>query len=184
MTKNLTKEEFLLQHLTEGKSYADISLEYKTPREQLSEWWADGRKFRDEIRRSNQIFNNKKNKEEFAEFLKLGKRGFFEWYRKQPRYCHYCGIEEEKLRQIFNEDTGVLHSKRNRGRSLELERIDSDLNEYSESNCVFACYLCNNHKSDIISEDDHKKYFAKKIREYLENKYSELKNKNNKIETE
>ncbi|WP_165864990.1 agmatine deiminase family protein [Rufibacter latericius] len=70
------------------------------------------------------------------------------------------------MRDLFT--SGRLSSKRKRGRSLELERIDSKTNLYTEENCALACYLCNNHKSDVITKDEHKAYFAKPIRRYVE----------------
>ncbi|MDP4266387.1 MAG: hypothetical protein Q8880_03010 [Bacteroidota bacterium] len=69
----------------------------------------------------------------------------------------------------------ILDTKRKRGPSLELERKNTDTNIYNEENCIMACYFCNNHKSDIISAEDHKKYFAESIKNYLEDKYKEIK---------
>ncbi|AKD04307.1 hypothetical protein PKOR_15935 [Pontibacter korlensis] len=71
----------------------------------------------------------------------------------------------------------MLSTKRGRGKSLELERKDAASNLYTAENCVLACYFCNNHKSDIISEEDHCQYFAPQIRVYLEAKYRELLDK-------
>ena len=170
----MDKKEFLIQHLTEGKSYQIISDESDVSRSLLTKWWNEGLKIREEIKRANQLFNARKGKTDFEKFEKLGKRWFYEWYVKQPKKCYYCGIEEEKLQKIFDVENGILHTKRNRGRVLELERKNAKNNEYSPENCVMACYLCNNHKSDLISEKDHLGYFAKNIYNYLEDKYKEL----------
>lgn len=167
----LTKEEFLIQHLTEGKSYMRISEDYNIIMDQLRVWWKDGLEIREEIKRANKLFNARKGKDEFSEFEELGKRGFYEWFRNQPKHCHYCKIEELILEKLFAKETGTLRTKRGRGRVLELERRNSNLNQYSPKNCVLACYLCNNHKSDLISEEDHMRYFAPEIRRYLEDKY-------------
>jgi len=170
----MDKREFLIQNLTEGKNYQYISEKYNIPRPQLTKWWNEGLEIRELIKRANQLFNSRKGKKDFEKFEKLGKRGFFEWYEKQPKKCAYCGIEEEKLQKIFNVEKGNLHTKRNRGRVLELERENAKNNEYSPENCVMVCYLCNNHKSDLISKEDHIKYFAKNIYKYLNDKYIEL----------
>ncbi|OHD96280.1 MAG: hypothetical protein A3E21_00995 [Sulfurimonas sp. RIFCSPHIGHO2_12_FULL_36_9] len=92
---------------------------------------------------------------------------FYFWYKIQPRKCFYCKTKEVILQDLYSQ--GTLSSERGnkRGKSLEIERKDSSNNEYSKKNCVLACYFCNNHKSDIISEDDHVQYFAKSINEYL-----------------
>lgn len=175
----MNQEEFLIQHLTEGKSYAEIADKFHLKREQLSEWWETGIALRQQIKKSNQIFNSKQGKDEFKHFEKLGKREFFEWYQKQPRKCGYCEIEEYKLIELFDGPEPFLKTKRHRGKSLELERKDTKNleNIYTEKNCILVCYLCNNHKSDLISEKDHMTFFAKNIREYLETKYSEMKAK-------
>lgn len=170
----MDKKEFLIQHLTEGKSYQYIFDNYKVSRSELTAWWNEGIEIRNEIKRANQLFNARKGKGDFDKFEKLGRRKFFEWYEQQPKSCSYCGIEEEKLQEIFDFENGILQTKRGRGRVLELERRDAINNEYSPENCVMACYLCNNHKSDLISEKDHLKYFAKDIYKYLDDKYNEL----------
>lgn len=96
---------------------------------------------------------------------------FYFWYSMQPRKCAYCNINESILVDLYTRK--VLISKRGakRGKSLEIERKDSMLNEYNKNNCIMACYFCNNHKSDIISEDEHIKYFANSIYTYLTEKW-------------
>lgn len=167
----MDQQEFLIQHLTEGKSYKAISAANNIPGTKLSEWWESGLELRKQIARSNQLFNARQNNENFIAFREIGKRGFYEWFAAHPKECYYCGIEEHKLSKLFDYETGILETKRGRGRTLELERRDAKNNIYSSENCVLACYLCNNHKSDLISEEDFLKYFAKPIREYLEEKF-------------
>jgi len=168
------KKEFLIQHLTEDKSYQEIEDEYNIPRTQLSEWWETGNKIREEIKKANQLFNSRKGSKEFIGFEKIGKRGFYEWFVNQPKICTYCGIEEHKLQKLFDKENGILKTKRGRGRSLELERKDSKSNEYTPDNCALACYLCNNHKSDLIGAEDHLTYFAPAIKKYLDYKFEEF----------
>ena len=45
-------------------------------------------------------------------------------------------------------------------------------------NRALVCHLCNNHKSDFISEQDHVDYFSRAIKYYLEQKYLEFVNTN------
>lgn len=175
---NLDKSEFLKLCLLEDKKLDSISTEYGIDRKELSEWWNNrDLELHELIQKSNQIFTNKKSNPDFNYFEKQGKRRFFDWYEKQPRVCGYCGIEEHKLKELFDYQTGILGTQRGRGRSLELERKITNPNLYNEENCILACYVCNNHKSDLISEEDHLTYFAEKIREYLEAKYAEMKSK-------
>lgn len=173
----IDKDEFLKLYLLDDLKFELISSTYGIKGIQLSEWWNNRNTALHElIQKSNQIYSAKKNNPEYK-FKAKSKREFFEWYQKQPSACGYCGIEEKKVRELFGGDKPFLKTKRGRGKSLELERRDSLLNEYSEENCILACYLCNNHKSDLISEEDHKTYFANQIRRYLEDKYSEMKKK-------
>lgn len=174
MIYHMNKREFLIKHLTEGKSYQEISDEHQIPREQLSNWWNEGEEIRNEIKRSNQLYNSRVGKPEFSKFKELGKREFYQWFADQPKVCRYCGIEEFKLQKLFDKETGPLNTKRGRGRTLELERRDSASNEYSPENCILACYVCNNHKSDLISEEEHLRYFAPAIKKYLDDKFSNL----------
>lgn len=169
------KDEFLKLYLLDDMKFDLISSKFGIDRPKLSEWWENrNMELHELIQKSNQTYNTKRNNPDFK-FKAKSKREFFDWYKSQPSTCGYCGIEEKKLRELFGGDKPFLETKRGRGKSLELERRDSKSNEYSEVNCILACYLCNNHKSDLISEEDHKKYFTGQIRQYLEDKYSEMK---------
>ena len=122
-----------------------------------------------EIKRAKQIFYNKRSNPAFTYFNERGIDHFVKWFLSLDKKCCYCGIEEYKIKALF--ESGRLSTKRSRGKSLELERIDSTSNQYTEMNCELACYFCNNHKSDIITKEEHKKYFANSIRIYLEDLY-------------
>ena len=133
-----------------------------------------------EIQKIRNVYNGKKvlcdkqdkennNKEKTFRFENF--KDFYDWYTEQKRECAYCGTKEHVLRELFESEK--IKSKRGekRGKTLEIERTNSETNEYSAENCVLACYFCNNHKSDIISEKDHRDYFAVKIGEYLRYKH-------------
>lgn len=126
-----------------------------------------------EIKRARSLFHNKKSLPEFAYFKEKGVDYFINWFQTLPKKCIYCGTEEYKLRELFKTR---LSTKRTRGPSLELERIDSTSNQYNENNCALACYFCNNHKSDIITQAEHKKYFARSVKKYIDDLYSQLSN--------
>lgn len=132
-----------------------------------------------DIKRAKQIFYNKWSNPAFTYFNEKGIDHFVNWFLSLDKKCCYCGIEEHKIKALF--ESGRLSTKRSRGKSLELERVDSASNEYTEMNCKLACYFCNNHKSDIITKEEHKKYFASSIRSYLDDLYSELQLNNIKI---
>jgi hypothetical protein len=73
---------------------------------------------------------------------------FIAWYTEQESKCFYCGTSLEELIKFYNSTS----SKRNRGKSLEVERIED--NHYSRDNCKLCCYWCNNSKSDVFSLEE------------------------------
>lgn len=164
---------FLILHLCDGKKYEDCEKLLKVDRTTLQIWWKEAEKIREDIGRTNRWYSAKRNS---PDFKFTSKRDLYEWFDDQPRHCDYCKIEEYKLQKLFDFENPILETARGRGRYLELERKDAaeGANEYSRENCVLACYLCNNHKSDLISEKDHRKYFARQIKQYLEDKYLHL----------
>lgn len=73
------------------------------------------------------------------------------------RKCHYCGIDEDKFLEIWDyfyprklPDGSVT------GRSkLEIDRKDNK-KEHLPENCVLACSICNNAKSDKFTYKEFK----------------------------
>ncbi|MCI7765071.1 hypothetical protein [Helicobacter sp.] len=104
------------------------------------------------------------NKEEDKKFEEMKK--FALWYEKarintDERKCHYCEITEENLKKLF--DNKVIQSKKPSFNStLQIERLNPNKG-YVEDNCVLACCICNNAKSDMINAENFKEYFAKRI---------------------
>lgn len=112
-------------------------------------------------------YNNIKNKKNnFSSFKK-----FYQWFENQPKKCCYCDTSQENLELLFN--CGILTSKKFNG-TLHIERFDSS-KPYSEKNCALACSICNNAKSDFISKDEFKEFFANAIQKYLNKKIGEMK---------
>ena len=70
---------------------------------------------------------------------------------RDGRKCHYCGIEEDDFPKIW----GTFRHGR-RGLTLEVDRKDPK-GPYSQSNCVLACYACNNAKSDVFCYEEFKR---------------------------
>jgi hypothetical protein len=103
-----------------------------------------------------------------------GFKDFYIWYQNTDKHCCYCGVAESTIENVWKNN---WRTKRNRGRSLEVERVDSISNLYNSSNCKLACYFCNNHKSDLIAKEHYDKYFAIPMKNYLE-EISQIKNPN------
>lgn len=68
-------------------------------------------------------------------------------------HCHYCEISPAKIEQLAN--AKKLYKKNERGWQLELDRKRPN-EEYTPDNCVWACYWCNNAKSDEFTEEEFK----------------------------
>lgn len=100
------------------------------------------------------------------------------------KVCFYCGISEEELVNIFNNPKvfkkinepfipGTYHESKAGNKwnnpSLEIDKLDPNPNiGYKMDNCVFACHLCNNAKTDIIEASDFIKNVAPGFKKYYE----------------
>lgn len=93
---------------------------------------------------------------------------FLNWYKMQKNSCGYCGISHEELQQIVRIRGGnlTLNNKKKRSRgNLEIEKKDPSLG-YVFSNCILACPLCNNAKSNLIDDESWIKYFSLPMKKY------------------
>ena len=129
----------------------------------------------------SRIENFAKNEKDKQTAKFKSKEEFLEWYKKQPKKCCYCGIEEKYLKKYFNQENEQYKNARQRGQYLEIERIvtaPKTKNIYSKENCALVCYICNNAKSDFLSPINFKP-IAKGINEFWKKilKKSDLKYK-------
>ena len=108
----------------------------------------------------------------FSDYNKL-----LEWYNDQQESCNYCGISQSNLTKIVESRKGNLtlnqKTKRSKG-SLEIEKLNP-LKGYTFDNSVLSCPLCNNAKSNLISEEDWRKYFAPAMKRYFNSILSDIK---------
>lgn len=100
---------------------------------------------------------------------------FMKWYNKQKNnsgeiICGYCEITETKLKQLvkLRGNNLTLNGKQKRSKgTMEIEKKDSK-GEYTYDNCIMACPLCNNAKSNLISDEDWRRFFVEPMRRYYE----------------
>jgi len=102
--------------------------------------------------------------------LEIDFNEFILWHLKQPLQCCYCGIKENNLQIYFNMTTiDILGIKRtNRfSNKLEIEHVINK-NKGTENNLRLACYICNNAKSDFLTQKMFKP-IAKGINQFWSN---------------
>lgn len=91
---------------------------------------------------------------------------FYNWYIEQKQECYYCKIKVDTIRYLL--DNNIIHERLNRGRSLEIEKLNP-AGQYCRENCVLACYFCNNDKSQIFTVEQYKLFANPTARKkYLE----------------
>ncbi len=110
-------------------------------------------------------FNNKFNLETFKKFY--GRDNSL-----KNRKCHYCGISEEQIKLLI--DNNLITTKRlyNRGRTLEVDQKEPDKG-YKKDNIVLCCYWCNNAKTDEFSEIEFLE-IAEKIKEVWQKRLDKI----------
>ena len=142
------QKEFLRLCIVEQEKYKTIAQKLNVPNSTLSKWYGELKDERVNISGIRNLWTRKKIKIPFSDFYK--------WHLAQERKCYYCDITEEQIKEQL--DKGRLSTKRivTRGKKLELDRKQPDL-EYSSGNIVFACYWCNNAKTDTFTVDEFKK---------------------------
>lgn len=130
--------------------------------------------------------NDQKKKEHPVDVFGDDFEAFFAWWcDKTPedgiRKCCYCKVDEDTVRAAFAKDEKdkcvISSKKRSFSGELQIERKNPN-GDYSADNCEFACVICNNAKSDMISADDFKKFFVPGIKEYWKHIEEEIKKKN------
>ena len=70
-------------------------------------------------------------------------------YDRDGKTCYYCGIKESDFVTIW----GNFYGGKKRGSTLEVDRKDNNRG-YEIDNCVLACALCNNAKSDKFTYEE------------------------------
>ncbi|MFA9392550.1 MAG: hypothetical protein ACERKD_22255 [Prolixibacteraceae bacterium] len=138
------QEQFLHLCLVEQTDYKTISQKLNVPRPTLTVWYEELKAERQKIAQIRILWTRKKISIPFSEF--------YNWYLTHNEKCAYCEITEEEIKQLL--DSGKLTTKRiaTRGKKLELDRKNPDMNYDDLDNLVFACYWCNNAKTDTFTE--------------------------------
>lgn len=146
MTTEEKQERFIWLAHAEGKSFADIAIELNVSRELISKWEVDLKEQWQEVASIKKTYIAKKITFDF--------KIFHDWYKsiQHNKKCYYCGITEAQIHELIIKD-GPL-TKRARGEKLELDRLKPN-DKYDElENIQFACYWCNNAKTDTFTAEE------------------------------
>ena len=146
MTMTDQQKEFLYLCIVEQLDYKTIAERLDLPNSTLTNWYEDLKDERLAIASIRNLWTRKKIKMAFSDFYK--------WYLSHERKCFYCDITEPQIKELI--DSGRLTTKRlaTRGRKLELDRKQPDLEYDNFDNLAFACYWCNNAKTDTFTEEE------------------------------
>jgi 5-methylcytosine-specific restriction endonuclease McrA len=72
---------------------------------------------------------------------------------EQAQECEYCGITLKEIIELSSKQK--IFKKNERGWVMEIDRRKPN-KEYSDENCVAACYWCNNAKTDEFDDVEFK----------------------------
>ncbi|ADG92665.1 hypothetical protein Arnit_1002 [Arcobacter nitrofigilis DSM 7299] len=157
---------FIELYCFEQLKYLEIEKELNISRSEVQQLYDSCKERISDMQIIKRKYNNKKDLEEFkfSDF-----KEFYNWYKRQPNNCCYCGItQEDAIKSKVYDNL----KRKTRGISLEIERVitfPKKDNVYSVSNCRLACHVCNNAKSDFFTVEDFK-LIAKGINNFWSNK--------------
>ena len=146
MTITEQQEKFIWLAHAECKSFSEIEKLLNLPRATISEWEKELRPIWQDLAAIRKIYAVKKFTIDFKKF--------HEWYLlvEKDKSCCYCGISETELKELI--DNKKIETKRSRGRKLELDRKEPNSSYEELDNIVYACYWCNNAKTDTFSHKE------------------------------
>lgn len=142
------EREFVRLYAIEGKTFPEIENELGCNRKRVQDLFDRSRNERRDIGKVKALYSRKQYKEKIS-FL-----AFFEKYGSLERVCFYCGLTEAEIKQLS--ERGKIHTKRNknRGKTLELERVEPNEGYDNLENLRLACFWCNNAKSDEFTAEE------------------------------
>ena len=146
MTNTDQQKEFLHLCIVEQLSYKTIAEKLNLSNSELTSLYKDLKEERIAIASIRTLWARKKIKMPFGEFYK--------WYLDHDRKCYYCEITEQEIKILVDSDRLTTKRLATRGRKLELERKQPDLEYDDFNNLTFACYWCNNAKTDTFTEEE------------------------------
>ena len=144
------QEQFIWLAHAEGKSFSEIEKILNLPRKTISLWEVELKPLWQEVAAIKKLYVSKG--------IKLDFKVFHDWIKaiEHDKKCAYCGITENEIKELFAKSKTINEelTKRNRGPKLELDRKKPN-SEYDDlDNIVYACYWCNNAKTDTFTHEE------------------------------
>ena len=161
----LQQEKFLRLAVIDKIKYFEIAKQLDVDLKTLSKWWDELKEPRERLSRQLQIWKSKCKDTDFKIFQK--------WLEGAPKKCFYCDITEAEIEKLYTIDKPL--TKRSRGKKLEIDRKEPSRNYEDLSNLVFACYWCNNAKTDTFSVEEFKP-IGREIKRIWKGRLSAVKN--------
>lgn len=142
------QKDFIWMAFAEKRKYSEIARVLKVDSKTLTAWTRELRSFWEPLAEIKSIHTRKASETDFHQF--------YNWYLtlQENKCCEYCGITEKEISEI------KPYTKRSRGSKLELDRKEPNLPYNIVENIVYACYWCNNAKTDTFSHGEFKKVGA------------------------
>ena len=151
----LTKSEFFNRKIFLKDKISSLRRQYS---EQIADInsWSKCEEY-ESIQNIKSYFLNKKNvmgdkfRDEISfEFVEQ----IANWRIKEEKVCHYCGISEAALQTLSKQDGFINKRGQTRGKSLEIDRMNSCGSYGDATNLKLACYWCNNAKTDTFTYNE------------------------------
>lgn len=139
-----TQKEFLKLAVIEKLKYDEIAVKLGIERKNFAPWW-------DELKTERERLTEIRDKWQ-VKCPEIDFETFKNWYEKADKKCFYCNITEREIQGLWEKYPDL--TKRNRGRKLEIERLEPNKSYRETSNLVFSCYWCNNAKTDTFTKDE------------------------------
>lgn len=139
------QKDFLYLCIVEQVKFKEIAIELGLPNATLTKWYEELKEERLNIASVRNLWARKKIK-------KMAFPDFYKWYLTHEKKCHYCEITEAEIKVLIESERLKTKRLSTRGRKLELDRKQPELEYDNFENLVFACYWCNNAKTDTFTE--------------------------------
>ena len=138
------QREFLHLAVIEKLKYNDIAEKLGLAREVFAQWWDELKTEREYLTKIRDKWQAKCPAIEFKEFM--------EWFENVDKKCFYCDITENEISELWEKFPNL--TKRNRGKHLEIERLEPNKPYNITTNLVLSCYWCNNAKTDTFTKSE------------------------------